>query len=185
MIKKLGRLAKLLSNHKGKALIGASLVPAAYLAWKKRDVIADGVRGLAGRAVPKKSASGLSDSRKTDLVNTVRFMLGRYDTAAFHIIYGRDRHAGYMGYHVRTDAAALFFGWTDALEEAYPMTPFWMVLDPAATRAFGEKNLKAHYDIYTNPADDRSIAIPAMPDMVDDPAAVAAHIIEIARKTLL
>ncbi|MHB9028357.1 MAG: hypothetical protein ACYC9O_06280 [Candidatus Latescibacterota bacterium] len=192
---KLEKIKKILSKHKGKALIGAGLVPVAYLAWKKRGVLWKGIKGLKEKALPKKAEPGdeasralmkLTDSRKTDLVNTVRFMLSKYDTGPFNIVYGRSRKQGYMGYYVRSDqGSSLFFGWSDELEQRYPATPFWIALDPQATKIFGEKNLKIHYDIYTNPKEDQSILVSIPPEEMEDPQAVSGKIMELARKTLL
>jgi hypothetical protein len=192
---KFEKIKKILFKHKGKALIGAGLVPVAYLVWKKRDGIWKGIKGIKEKVRPKKAelidedASTivkLTDSRKTDMVNTVRFMLSKYDAGEFNIVYGRSRKQGYMGYYVRSDQGpALFFGWSDEFAERYPVTPFWIALDPQATKAFSEKNLKPHYDIYANPREEHSILVSiTLEEMVDAPAA-SEKIMELARKTLL
>jgi hypothetical protein len=192
---KIEKIKKILSRHKGKALVGAGLVPVVYFAWKKRGSIWNGIKGITGRMLPSKAEPGeamspvilkLTDSRKTDMVNTVRFMVSKYDTGPFSIVYGRSRKQGYMGYYVRSESGpALFFGWSDEFERTYPVTPFWIALDPQATKVFKEKNLKVHYDIYPNPKEEQSILVSVPPEEMEDPEAVSGKIMELARKTLL
>ncbi len=199
---------KFISRHKGKALIGVGIAPMAYLAWKKRGTIWENVKELKNRAFPKKTkqveeSSGdsisieksptdsplglkLTDSRKTEMIHMVRFMLSKYDTNSFTIVYGRSRKQGYMGYYVRAGKeGSLFFGWSDEFENQYSLTPFWITLNPAATKTFREKNLTTYYDIYVNPKDDQSILISLPLKKMEDPQAVAGKIIELAGETLL
>lgn len=180
-------IKKLLLVHRGKAVIGAGLIPVAVLVWKKRGIIRNGVKGIGALARGKKTAvSGLSEARKTDMVNTVRFMLGEYNTAPFNIIYNRAKKEGRMGYSMRSDAkTALFFGWSDAFMAAHPVTPFWIELDARATEAFRDRGLKQYYDIYINPEDECSILVSVPLEEIEDPRAVAGKIMELASKTLL
>ena len=182
-------IAKLLSGHKKTAIFGAGLIPVAFLAWKKRKTIWSGVKGVQARVSGKKeepAVSGLSDSRKTDLVNTVRFMLSKYDTSAFNIIYDRGKKEKYMGYFLRTAGkASLFFGWSEEFVSAHPLTPFWIALDGKATEAFQDRGLKMFYDIYPNPRDEQSILVAIPLDEMEDPLAVAGKIMELAGKTVL
>jgi len=39
-------IMKLLSGHKKKAILGAGLIPVAFLAWKKRKAIWSGMKGV-------------------------------------------------------------------------------------------------------------------------------------------
>ena len=177
-----------LTGHKTKAILGAGLIPVAFLAWKKRKAIWGGVKNVHSRVSGKKAEAalpGLSNSRKTDLVNTVRFMLSKYDTSAFHILYGRGKKEKYMGYYLRTSGeASLFFGWSEVFEEAHPVTPFWVALDGKATDVFRERGLKTFYDIYANPKEEQSILIAVPLEEMEDPLAVAGKIMELAAKTI-
>lgn len=178
-----------LTGHKKKAILGAGIIPVAFLAWKKRKAIWSGMKGVHSRVAGKKAetaVTGLSDSNKTDLVNTVRFMLSKFDTSAFHISYGRGKKDKHMGYFLRTaQEASLFFGWSENFEEAYPITPFWIALDSKATEVFRERGLKIFYDIYPNPKDEQSILISVTPEEMEDPLAVAGKIMDLAGKTIL
>ncbi len=182
-------ITKLLSGHKKKAILGAGLIPVAVLAWKKRETIWSGVKGVRTRVTGKKEEAalpGMSDSHKTDLVNTVRFMLSKYDTSAFHIIYERGKKEKYMGYFLRTAGeASLFFGWSEGFEAAHPVTPFWIALDGKATEAFRDRGLKLFYDIYPNPRDERSVLIAISLEEMEDPLAVVGKILELAGKTMV
>jgi hypothetical protein len=174
-------IKKFLSSNRNKALIGAGMVPFIYLAWK-------GVKKIsAGKKTETEAESArLSESRKTDLVNTVRFMLSNYNTDRYSIIYGRDRKKGYMGYFIRVDHSPwLFFGWSDEYERKYPLTPFWIELDESGANKFGERGLKMYYDIYTHPSDDKKLLISITLEEAEDPQAVAGKLIELAQKTLL
>jgi hypothetical protein len=186
----LDRLVKFFSSHRKKALFGVGLIPVVYVAWKKRGAIRKGVGNLktftSQRAESGPSARKMSESRKTDMVNTVRFMLSRYDTESFSIIYDRDRRRGRMGYHVRTSAGpALFFGWSEEYEALYPQTPFWIELDAEATKAFADRGLKIHHDIYPNPNDNHSIIISLTLDEMEDPRTAAGKVADLSRKILL
>ena len=186
----LDRLVKFLSAHRKKALFGVGLIPVAYVAWKKRGAIRKGVGDLKTLSARKKertsSSQILSESQKTDMVNTVRFMFSRYDTESFSIIYDRDRKRGRMGYHVRMSAGpALFFGWSEEYEARYPQTPFWIVLDAEATKTFAERGLKIHHDIYPNPNDNHSIIISLTLDEMEDPRTAAGKVADLSRKILL
>jgi len=191
----LGKLGKFLSKHKGKSLIGAGLLPVAYLAWKKRDVIGEIIKGKKEKTPLPKTETveealpikiKFTSSRKTDLVNTVRFMLSQHDTKPFKIAYCRSRKQGYMGYYIRAYGGfTLFFGWSDEFEKRYPETPFWIALNPQATNVFREKNLKIQYDIYANPRDERSILISLPFGEMENPKEVSAKILELARATLV
>ena len=178
-----------LTGHKKKAILGAGLIPVAFLAWKKRKAIWGGMKDVHSRVAggkPKIAVPGLSDSIKTDQVNTVRFMLSKFDTSAFHISYGRGKKDRRMGYFLRTAGeASLFFGWSESFEEAHPVTPFWIALDSKATEAFRERGLKIFYDIYPNPNDEQSILISITPEEMDDPLAVAGKILDLAGKTIV
>ena len=194
-VQKLGKLGKFLSKHKGKSLIGAGLLPVAYLAWKKRDAIWERIAGKKEKTPPLKTETveealpikiKFTSSRKTDLVNTVRFMLSQHDTKELKIAYCRSRKQGYMGYYIRAYGGfTLFFGWSDEFEKRYPETPFWIALDPQATNVFREKNLKIQFDIYANLRDERSILICMRPEEMENPQEVSAKILELARATLV
>lgn len=191
---KFDKLKRFLSGHKGKALLGAGLLPVAYVAWRKREDISKGVKSISGKVRDKitgaaaeapQSLHALGDSRKTDMVNTVRFMLSKYDTEPMSIIYTRDKKRGFMGYLIKASGdRSLFFGWSGEFERKYPMTPFWIALDPESTLVFAGKNLKIHYDIYANPVDERSILVSVPVEEMEDPQAVAGKIMELAGKTL-
>ena len=178
---------KFFSSHGKKTLFGVGLLPVAYLAWKNRGTIrkgVDGIKTLAGGG--EKPAPRLGHSRKTDMVNTVRFVLSKYDTDAFTIIYDRDRERRRMGYHIRThEGPALFFGWSDEFEEKYPLTPFWIALDPVATERFAALGLKKHFDVYDHPEGDGSVLVSLQHDEMEDPRTAAGKIAELARKLLL
>lgn len=182
-------IKKFLSGHKKKAIFGAGMIPVAVVAWKKRKAIWSGVKGVHARVSGKKEqapVSAMSESRKTDMVNTVRFMLSKYDTSAFHIIYSRGKKEKNMGYFLRTAGeGALFFGWSEGFEAEHPVTPFWIALDSKATGAFRDRGLKMFYDIYPNPRDEQSILISVSLEEMEDPLAVASKIMELAGKTIL
>ncbi len=179
---------KFFSTHGKKTLFGVGLLPVAYLAWKNRGTIQKGVSGLKSLAggVKDRPSARLSDSRKTDMVNTVRFVLSKYDTDAFSIAYERDRERKRMGYHVRTnEGPSLFFGWSDEYEEKYPLTPFWIELDPGATVRFAAQGLKKHFDMYEHPLDGGSVLVSLQHDEMEDPRTAAGKIAELSRKLLL
>ena len=187
---KFDAIKQFFSSHGKKALFGAGLIPVAYVAWKNRGAIRRGVGDLKTLAVRKTehttSSKKLNESRKTDMVNTVRFMLSRYDTEPFSIIYDRDRKQGRMGYYMRTNAGpSLFFGWMDEYEARYPQTPFWIELDAEATKAFADRGLKIHHDIYPNPSDDRSVLISLTLDEMEDPRTAAGKVADLSRKILM
>jgi hypothetical protein len=183
-------LKKLVSTHGKKVLWGIGLLPVAYVAWKNRGAIRQGVSNLKTRGAKKgarsKEARKLGESRKTDMVNTVRFILGKYDTDAFSIVYDRDRKRGRMGYYLRTNAGpSIFFGWSEEYEERFPLTPFWIELDSEATRIFAERGLKVHHDIYPNPSAEELILVPLTLDEMEDPRTAAGKIGDLAKKILL
>ncbi len=190
---KFDKLKQLLSGRRGKALLGAGLLPVALVAWHKREDISRGVKTISGKVRGKVAGADseaphvleLGESRKTDMVNTVRFMLSKYDTEPLSIIYVRDKKRGLMGYALRSGGdRSLFFGWSDEYAAQFPLTPFWIALDPESTRAFAEKNLKIHYDIYPHPWVEGSILISVPLEEMEDPQAVAGKIMELAGKTL-
>ena len=174
-------IKKFLSKNRKKALIGAGLIPVAFLAWKGVKKISSGKKKETRPGI-----SNLSESKKTDAINTVRFMLSNYNTERYNIIYGRDRKKGYMGYYLRVDHSPwLFFGWSDEFESKYPLTPFWIELDESATKKFGDKGLQIYYDVYTHPADEKHLLVSITLDELEDPQAVAGKLIELSQKTLL
>ncbi len=179
---------KFFSAHGKKTLFGVGLLPVAYLAWKNRGAIQKGVSDLKTLAVKGKDrpTPRLGDSRKTDMINTVRFVLSKYNTDAFAIVYERDRDRGRMGYRVRAnDGPALFFGWSDECEEKYPLTPFWIELDPVATGKFSEQGMKKYFDVYEHPSDTGSLLVSLQHDEMEDPRTAAGKIAELSRKLLL
>ena len=173
-------IKKFLSKNRNKALIGAGLIPVAFLAWKGVKKISSGKKK---ESVP--GISKLGESKKSDAVNTVRFMLSNYNTEKYSIIYGRDKKKGYMGYYLRVDHSPwLFFGWSDAFESAYPLTPFWIELDESATAKFGKKGLKMYYDVYAHPSEEKRLLVSITLDELEDPQAVAGKLMELSQKTL-
>jgi hypothetical protein len=180
-------IKKFFSRNRNKALIGAGLVPVMYLAWKSRATILRGVKKISAIKEDEThlKIKKLSDYKKTDAVNTVRFMLSNYNTEQFNIIYGRDKKKGYMGYFMRIDHSPwLFFGWSDEFEGKYPLTPFWIELDEKAAKTFGDKGLKMYYDIYAHPSNEKHLIVSVTLEEMEDPRAVAGKVFELAQKTM-
>jgi hypothetical protein len=180
-------IKKFLSSNKNKALIGAGLVPVIYLAWKSRATIWRGVKIISAKKGEEAQTEikKLSESKKTDAVNTVRFMLSNYNTERYSIIYGRDKKKGYMGYFMRADHSPwLFFGWSVEFEGKYPLTPFWIELDEKATKTFGDKGLQKYYDIYAHPSLEKQLIVSIALEEMEDPQAVAGKVMELAQKTM-
>lgn len=180
-------IKKFLSSNKNKALIGAGLVPVIYLALKSRATIWRGVKKISSKkgeeAQPE--IKKLSESKKTDAVNTVRFMLSNYNTERYSIIYGRDKKKGFMGYFMRFNHSPwLFFGWSDEYEGKYQLTPFWIELDEKATNTFMDKGLQMYYDIYAHPSDEKQLIVSVTLEEMEDPRAVAGKVMELAQKTM-